>query len=489
MMAQSTYVQSWADQVIGRTELKTPLARETSQLGNHANITAWYRSYGYEPPEEAMPVTDDAIADTQYINLPGIAFTNVDTNRAEFYICLLERNVSFEADTDYGTVKVNDDKTVSIKAMILAGLPKPLRTDSSRADEGDRGHDLLFPSDDTVEPSQTKDERIRAKDRAEEEEKYWKADLDKCEGADEAIFQRTIMMDIIDRHKLAYELDWVCESAWTCRRMPQKVSGLPNQCQTTPPKPDLAVAFKTKCVMGDKTELIDLGSLKGHMCAELAKDANDGRAFHFFSMEVKGAQGDLANRAAYCQNFNTATQALHNMYLFMEKAGMEDAFFATVRFFSVIATTACFKVRVHRAVKRISERGRIHPDYPLDFKFDELFETGKGNYTRGLVSGIVKNIFSQYGVKILLPLLKSAVEAVLQLLHTKSNAAVASREGTSLDEPLQGRAKQPRLQGMDDVRSVHSDAPSPSGRKRRTCRTCGRPMKGHPGGHCTQRAL
>jgi hypothetical protein len=68
------------------------------------------------------------------------------------------------------------------------------------------------------------------------------------------------------------------------------------------------------------------------MCAELAKDANDGRAFHFFSMEVKGAQGDLANRVAYCQNFNTASQALHDMYLFMKKADKEDEFFSKARF-------------------------------------------------------------------------------------------------------------------------------------------------------------
>jgi hypothetical protein len=291
------------------------------------------------------------------------------------------------------------------------------------------------------------------------------------------------MIDIIDRYKLNYKLDWVCESPWTCTRMPQKISGAPSQYQTAPPKPDLAVAFKTKHVI-DKTELIDLGFLKGHMCAELAKDANDGRAFHFFSIEVKGAQGDLANRVAYCQNFNTASQGLHNMYVFMKKADKEDDFFAKVRFFSVIATTACFKVRVHRAVKRISERGRIRPDYPLDFKFDELFEIGKGNFTRALVSGIVKNIFSKYAVKVLLPLLKEAVEVVLNLFQTERNEAALLR-GRSADEPLHGQAKTPRLTGMDDVGSVRSSAAS--GRKRPICRTCGGPRKGHPGGHCTQR--
>jgi hypothetical protein len=363
---QSTYIRSWADQVTGKT----------SQLGNNVNTTAWHRSYGYEPPEEAMPATDDGASNTPYANSPEVSFTNVDTSRAEFYTCLLERNVDFEAVTDDGIVDINNGEKISIKAMILADLPNPLTIDSSRQNEEEREDGVPW----AVCGTTRQDEEREAKNRAEEEEKYWKADLEKCEGADEAIFQRTIMIDIIDRHKLNHKLDWVCESPWTCTRMPQKISGAPSQYQTAPPKPDLAVAFKTKHVI-DKTELIDLGFLKGHMCAELAKDANDGRAFHFFSIEVKGAQGDLANRVAYCQNFNTASQGLHNMYVFMKKADKEDDFFGKVRFFSVIATTACFKVRVHRVVKRISERGRIRPDYPLDFKFDELFEIGKGNFT------------------------------------------------------------------------------------------------------------
>jgi hypothetical protein len=73
------------------------------------------------------------------------------------------------------------------------------------------------------------DEERETKNRAKEEEKYWKADLEKCEGADEATFRRTIMIDIIDRHKLDHKLDWVCESPQTCTCMPQKMSGALSQ--------------------------------------------------------------------------------------------------------------------------------------------------------------------------------------------------------------------------------------------------------------------
>ena len=99
------------------------------------------------------------------------------------------------------------------------------------------------------------------------------------------------------------------------------------------------------------------------------------------------------------------------------------------------------------------------------------------------MSGI-KNIFSKYAVKILLPLLKEAVEVVLDLFQTERNEAALLR-GRNADKALHGQVKRPRLTGMDDISSVRSSAAS--GRKRPICRTCGGPRKGHPGGLCTQR--
>ncbi|KAL9117700.1 MAG: hypothetical protein Q9187_005757, partial [Circinaria calcarea] len=55
----------------------------------------------------------------------------------------------------------------------------------------------------------------------------------------------------------------------------------------------------------------------------------------------------------------------------------------------------------------------IEEDYPLGFKFEEIFTTHDG-YTRTKVTGIVQNIFFEYGIKKLLPALKQAVMAVFR---------------------------------------------------------------------------
>ena len=137
------------------------------------------------------------------------------------------------------------------------------------------------------------------------------------------------------------------------------------------------------------------------------------RAFHFFSMEVKGWQADLGNQVAFYQNLNTASQALHNLYVFMKEAGDEKNFFEKVRFYSAVATTAGFAVRVHRAFELGMNKGRIHPDYPLAFAYDEIFNTHGGDYKKDEVLNVVKNIFFEYGVNTLLPILEKAVNSVL----------------------------------------------------------------------------
>jgi len=137
-------------------------------------------------------------------------------------------------------------------------------------------------------------------------------------------------------------------------------------------------------------------------------------------MGVKGWQGDLGNQVAFCQNLNTASQALHNLYVFLQKAGDERVFYEKVRFYSAVATTAGFEVRVHRAFELSEEAGRIRLDYPLAFAYDEIFKTNGGYYRKEEVLNIVKNIFFEYGVKTLLPILQKAVPKVLRKLREEA---------------------------------------------------------------------
>ena len=300
---------------------------------------------------------------------------NIDSRSPSFHVALLERNVSPKIKAD------------------------PARSDIVRR---------ILP-----------DREPRLDD---EEERKWAVDFAKCERSNEPVFQRTIMMDIINRHGLADSLDWICESEWTCNRMPRKAQ--PGAVEVVMPKPDLAVAFKTSSFIND-FQMIDLGDFRSHMCPENFKLDKEDRAFHFFSIEAKDSKAASAYEVAINQNFNTASQALHNIYRFMAKAGKLNIFYEKVRFYSAVATSAGFQLRVHRATKLST--GRILPDYPLGFYFDEICSM-TGRYTKGKVVRIVENILVEYGVKILKPILQETVDIVLANLENERRKSSPNRK-------------------------------------------------------------
>jgi hypothetical protein len=290
-----------------------------------------------------------------------------------------------------------------------------------------------------------------------ENELTWKADMSKCVMSDEAIFQRTIMIDLISRHQLANTLNWICESQWCCPSMPQKGGDLASRISK--PKPDLAVAFQAEAIL-PPFQLSDLGDFRGIMCPELFMEKKRDRAFHFLSIEAKGAKGDLANWKAIRQNFNTATQALHNIYFFMNKAGEEylKEFYKKVRFYSVVATSTTFYVRVHRAIK--VDKGRIKPNYPLGFVFDDVLHHQGSDYTRTKATGIIKNILMEYGIVTLLPLLKKTMEKFWENLLEQNKVSEGAPNAAENQRGRQ-RAKSRRGRG----------AQAASGRSRKKPRT------------------
>lgn len=278
------------------------------------------------------------------------------------------------------------------------------------------------------------------------EEANWEADMLKCDIAYEAMFHRTIMMDLIDRHKLDKKLDYICEISWNCERMPRNmpVDALPT-CQ---PRPDLAVAFKRSSLI-NTPKFTKLQTLRTQMCPEVTTDEKgERRAFHFFSLEAKKPDAHKGESLASLQNLNTATQALHNIYVFMKRAQMEKAFFEKVRFYSIIATSQVFEVRVHRAVE-LDADVHIQHDYPLGFRHDVLLKIKSEHYEKAKVFHIVRNILTGYGVKILHPLLKRAVEKVLRKLsQTTTRTSIGKRPADGLLESF-GSAQRRRLDELD----------------------------------------
>ncbi len=291
-----------------------------------------------------------------------------------------------------------------------------------------------------------------------EDEQRWATDFAKCEISDVAIFQRTIMMELIDRHQLSDTLDYACESPWTCiSTMPQRKSDFGHLMPK--PKPDLAVAFKADSLL-PILQQNDLRSWRSIMCPESAKETNRARAFHFLSIEVKGAPGKIEDWTAHRRNFSTASQALHNMYFFMNEAGQEmlEAFYKQVRFYSVVANSGIFHVRVHRAIKL--EKGRIRKNYPLGFVYDVVHNHEAG-YTRAEATGIIKNILVEYGVKVLQPLLARAMENV----WGKLDAQQPSPEMNGLFDEAEERRSQRRAasrKGRDNSPRSRTSRKAPS---------------------------
>ena len=190
--------------------------------------------------------------------------------------------------------------------------------------------------------------------------------------------------------------------------MPRKGDSLP----LTQPQPDLVVSFKTDSLIDDEdfsTKVYSLrDNLSGHVCPEGLDPGQVERAFPFFSIEVKGRRAELDNTKVRFQNLNTASQALYNMYLVMNAADQRNIFFDKVRVYSALATPKDFEVRVHRAVPRYAASVS-----PIAFQFDTVIRLD-ADYTHAQVSDIMYGILFTYGVNELHPILRRAVEVVVE---------------------------------------------------------------------------
>lgn len=282
-----------------------------------------------------------------------------------------------------------------------------------------------------------RDEEMHRRD-----EEYWQADMSKCARSNEAMFQRTIMMTILNRHELNDKLDYICEALWNSERFPCKVCK-EKECKISRPQPDLAVAFKSTSFIPDDAftpDLTRLRSLTGHMFSEGDNVSKSERAFHFFALEVKGKQGKIDDSVAEFQNLNTASQALYNMYRCLKEVNDLDTFFKEVRFFSAVATTEGFSLRLHRPIRLRSIQCN-KPEYPIGFKFAQVIKI-RGDYSKSKVTGIVYNILFKYGVERLYPILKKTVQTLLEL-DTGPTSQSSSHE---LDP---GPASQPSSHELD----------------------------------------
>ena len=243
----------------------------------------------------------------------------------------------------------------------------------------------------------------------------WKTDMIQCARSNEARFQRTIMMTILNRQELDDRLEFICEAPWISERLPGAECP-PAKCKIKQPKPDVAVAFRSESLLSSNQRIVDFGRLKhlhGDIFFEGFQEWKKERAFHFFSMEVKGKRGQNDNNQAQFQNLNTASQALVNIYRCMKEVNDLDTYFKDVRVFSAVATVHGLWIRIHRPV-RFEKDSCFDPSYPFGFEFDEL-ECLSQRYSRHRATNIVFNLLCNYGLRKLHPILKRTIEKLLRL--------------------------------------------------------------------------
>ncbi|KIW22032.1 uncharacterized protein PV07_12572 [Cladophialophora immunda] len=261
-------------------------------------------------------------------------------------------------------------------------------------------------------------------------DRLWLADLGFCKNQQEAIFQRTVMMAMINRHRLLFAgknkiattspLMFSVGAAWSCPPMPTRKYYRQNEGNpfAKVPRPDLCVSFR-------RTEILDpdfwttlLPTTQGLICYEGIRDLDNeaARAFGFFFVEAKRSRLWPDDETALHQALNDASQALHNIYEFFREAGQTTEFFARVRVFSATASEKGVIIRAHWA-RELPEnttvsKARIDPEYPLQFRH-QIYQSFMGDgFDRLKVVEAFERIMVGYGQGQLLPLLKTAAESV-----------------------------------------------------------------------------
>ncbi|KAL9068584.1 MAG: hypothetical protein Q9157_006467 [Trypethelium eluteriae] len=238
---------------------------------------------------------------------------------------------------------------------------------------------------------------------------YFDADLARCQTKIEAVLQRTIMMNVFDRHWLGEHFDWNTEGQW---RQPKETLIRPTKegDEMTLPKPDLMISFTLKSFSSGRDQSHPIpDDLEPCIFPD-----RDTRCFPFLFFEVKKAAADLV--AAQRANLNNASQALHNIWQWMKRADQLPEFYEKVRVFTFVFNAQELSVRVHRAEIDKDDDG----EDALFFVFDTVEEVEKHSYTRDKACFLVSSIMKDYADAELLPILQTTFMEVMRQEKAKN---------------------------------------------------------------------
>ncbi|CAF9942914.1 MAG: hypothetical protein ALECFALPRED_010219 [Alectoria fallacina] len=354
----------------------------------------------------------------------------------------------------WGYVPPLDEETTRI---IEAIIKNPARAETMQFLSGLHNRNVLSDPSSHLDPRKEEIQSIplegylqETQEQETSHEELWKSDKAKCTpDSSEALYQRTLMINLITRHCLIYQLDsskqqifdFSVEEPWGCLPMPSRLLwAIPKNQKSeakflTQPKPDLAVCFKREAVISDRMWKTLPEPTKGLACFENSSSSAS-RIFHFLAVEAKKAMLDLDSPQALHQCLNNASQALHNMFEFFRDAGPEheQVFYNKVRFFSVVANRKGIIVRIHRAIRKPDDAGPWElvmpdrPDYRLEFEFREFQRISDADeFSRKKVLEVVKKIL-KYATDDLLKMINAAASKLVQNLEKDLGLYFARRE-------------------------------------------------------------
>ncbi|KAI8944093.1 hypothetical protein F4801DRAFT_585796 [Xylaria longipes] len=385
---------------------------------------AYYEEIGYLPP---------------HLSGSGSLDTESSTSSNEDPLVFSYKNIGYLSPLDESTLRLLEQVLSDPNMGTTGGRINPSDVANFRVGLGERNvslescRDAYLHQINSLSPKTTKEAHPERK----RHELAWELDLKKTQDDPlEPVFQRTIMMSMIDRHRFIYDrgdfhfpvLDFAVERTWKCPPMPSRALWDRDPRLLTKPKADLALAFRQYAIFQRESWQELPNAMRSMFCYEGQATGREVRVFHFMTIEGKNSDNGPDDAVALGQNLNNASQSLHIMYELFREAGEEHirTFFDKVRFFSGVSTSKGIKIRVHRACLtkeyrktvqdgQVDEAPPVHSivdGYPLQFVFDDFFEASGTDFTREKVVGIFEKIMVGYAIGELWGYLQKAAKAV-----------------------------------------------------------------------------
>ena len=279
------------------------------------------------------------------------------------------------------------------------------------------------------------------------------SDVELCTQGNEYILHRTLMMTIVDRYHLNNRLAINCEGLWQTEPLPlmrpYETEEELEDVRLHSPKPDLAVFFAGKA-FGIPTEHVQF-PVPTSMEKSIYPEGDMLRCFPFFFLEAKAREISLEQ--AEQKNLHSTSQALFNIHKWLRTANMETEFFRDVRVFSLVMNSRTFRIRVHHA-----HRARKEKIIKLEYTFDEVCDE-RIDDRKEYFCATIHNVLHDYGIKILLPILKKAYDTIVvpSLASSEPTTSVVTEAGPS-GQPIEGASNGERtVQVVQDTDTEGDD--------------------------------